>query len=495
MKHLDELQFDNTYARMPAGFHTPVRPSPLRGSHVVGVSEAAAGLLDLDPNALRDASAVAGLAGVAPLPGGDPVAMCYAGHQFGRYVPQLGDGRAIVLGEVVNGQGQRWELQLKGAGLTPYSRDGDGRAVLRSSIREYLCSEAMHALGIPSTRALCLFDSDEEVYRERIERGALLVRMAPSHVRFGSFEVFYYRGQYRQLRQLADYVIGHDFPQLQDASTPYLDLLREVVRRTANLIAAWQLVGFAHGVMNTDNMSILGLTLDYGPFGFLDAYDPGFVCNHSDYHGRYAFDRQPSIGLWNLTCLAQALLPLIDAEDGEAAAEQAQEVLAEYQPTLAATYAAGMNAKLGLRDQRAGDQQLAEDLLGLFAENRVDYTNLMRDLSGLALQDPERDGPLRDRFVDRPAFDRWLRVYRARLRAEGSEDTSRAARIRAVNPRYILRNYLAQQAIEGAEVGDYSELERLQRVLARPFDDQPEMAAYALEPPDWGRHLEVSCSS
>ncbi len=496
MKRLRDLEFDNSFARLPPGlFHSPVRPTPLAGVHLVSASPAAAGLLELAPDALHDGEALGLLGGAAPWPGTEPVAMCYAGHQFGHYVPQLGDGRAMILGEVATGQGERWELQLKGSGLTPYSRDGDGRAVLRSTIREYLCSEAMHALGIPTTRALCMFASGEEVYRERIEHGALLLRMAPSHVRFGSFEVFYYRGQYRQLRQLADYVITHDFPTLRERPDPYMALLREVVVRTARLVAQWQLIGFAHGVMNTDNMSILGLTLDYGPFGFLDAYEPGFVCNHSDWHGRYAFDRQPSIGLWNLSCLAQALLPLFDAQDGEAAAELARDALAAYEPTLIEHYRAGMRAKLGLRETHDGDAQLGARLLELMAAGGTDYTRLFRDLAELATDGGRGDPALRDRFLDREAFDAWAVDYRARLRAEHSEDAARRAAMRAVNPRYILRNYLAQQAIGRAEQGDYSEIERLLELLARPYDEQPEMAHYAAEPPDWGRRLEVSCSS
>ena len=385
MKQLADLAFENSYARLPSGMHARVRPTPLRGAHLASVSPAAAALLDLSPDVLRQQEAIAALSGSRPLPDMDPIAMCYAGHQFGHFVPQLGDGRALVLGEVVTDAGAHWELQLKGGGLTPFSRDGDGRAVLRSTIREYLCSEAMHGLGIPTTRALCLFGSDEEVYRERIERGALLVRMAPSHVRFGSFEVFYHRQQYRQLQQLADYVIDHDLPQLRGEERPYLALLREVVERTARLMAQWQLVGFAHGVMNTDNMSILGLTLDYGPFGFIDSYDPGFICNHSDHHGRYAFDRQPSVGLWNLTCLAQALLPLLDADDVETSVEQAREALADYEPAFDAAYLSGMRAKLGLREQRADDPALAAALLDIMAANRVDYTNLFRDLASLRL--------------------------------------------------------------------------------------------------------------
>jgi uncharacterized protein YdiU (UPF0061 family) len=452
-------------------------------------------LLGLQAGCLFDDPLQQWLAGARPLPGSEPVAMCYAGHQFGHFVPQLGDGRAIVLGEVATAGDGHWEVQLKGAGLTPFSRDGDGRAVLRSTVREYLCSEAMHGLGIPTTRALCLFDSDEEVYRERIERGALLVRLAPSHVRFGSFEVFYHRQQYGRLRELADYVIDHDFPQLREQASPYLEMLREAVTRTARLMAQWQLVGFAHGVMNTDNMSILGLTLDYGPFGFLDAYDPGFICNHSDYQGRYAFERQPAIGLWNLTCLAQALLPLLDADDGEKAAAMAREVLDDYQPELAAAYAAGMRAKLGLRERDGSDQELSSHLLDLMRDSAADYTNLFRDLAAIDAASDLPDHRLRDRFVDREAFDAWLTLYRARLRREGRTDAVRRAEMHAANPRYILRNYLAERAIRAAEAGDYREIERLRLLLAHPFDEQPAMAGYAQEPPDWGRELAVSCSS
>lgn len=496
MKKLSDLCFDNSYARLPAGMHTPVRPDPLHNARLVSASPQAAELLGLDPSQFAERETLDALSGRAVLPGMQPIATCYAGHQFGHYVPRLGDGRAIVLGEVDTGHGARWELQLKGAGLTPYSRDGDGRAVLRSTIREYLCSEAMHALGVPTTRALCMFDSDEEVFRERIERGALLVRMAPSHVRFGSFEFHYHRQQYPALRQLADYVVRHDFPDLHEQPEPYLALLREVVRRTARLMASWQLVGFAHGVMNTDNMSILGLTLDYGPFGFMDAYDPGFICNHSDHHGRYAFDQQPAIGLWNLTCLAQAMLPLFDETDGEAAAERARDVLAGYEPEFVQAYADGLRAKLGLREWSVGDEVLAQRLLDLMAAGAVDYTNLFRDLARLPVgQRAGAETTLRERFADPGGFDAWAADYRARLRSEAGDDEARRRSMDAVNPRYVLRNFLAQRAIDRAEQGDYSEIERLLQLLSRPFDEQPSMAAYADEPPDWGRRLAVSCSS
>ncbi len=494
MKSLQELRFDNRFARLPGVFYSPVRPTPMPDPYLVAASPEACALIDLDPRALRTPEARDCFIGARLLPGMQPLAALYAGHQFGHYVPQLGDGRAILLGEVRNQDGSFWELQLKGAGLTPYSRDGDGRAVLRSSIREFLCSEAMAGLGIPTTRALCLLGSDEEVYREQIETGAVLVRMAPSFVRFGSFEVFFYREQYRHLRELADYVLAHDYPALREAAHPYLALLEEVVRRTARLVAQWQLVGFAHGVLNTDNMSILGLTLDYGPFGFLDRYDPGFVCNHSDHQGRYAFDRQPSIGLWNLTCLAQAMLPLLD-EDGNRAAELAQQALRGYEPALVETWADGMRAKLGLREAHDGDRELLGRLLDAMHRQQADYTLTFRRLADLRLDDPAADGPVRDLFIEREAFDAWARDYRARLRAEGSRDAGRQAAMRAVNPRYVLRNYLAQQAIERAARGDFSEVERLRRVLARPFDEQPEHDDLAALPPEWADQISVSCSS
>ncbi len=495
MTSLADLKFDNSFAALPEGFHSRVTPSPLAGTHLISVSPASAALLEMTPEQLCSEQAMAWLSGQIPLPDGDPVAMCYAGHQFGYYVPQLGDGRALILGEVCTGSSGHWELQLKGSGLTPYSREGDGRAVLRSSIREYLCSEAMHALGIPTTRALCLFGSEEPVYREGLERGALLVRMAPSHVRFGSFEVFYYRQRFDRLRQLADYVVDHDYPHLCDLAEPHAALLGEIIQRTATLMAQWQLVGFAHGVMNTDNMSALGLTLDYGPFGFMEAYEPGLICNHSDYQGRYAFDQQPAIGLWNLTRLAQAMLPLLDADHGETAAERAHELLDLYKPALSEAYIGGLRAKLGLRDAQADDYALAQRLLDLMADDKVDFTNLFRDLADLQVASDDQDAALRQRFADRARFDAWAADYRARLRQEQSVDSERRAAMHAVNPRYVLRNYLAQQAIEQAEQGDYSEVERLLTVLLRPFDDQPGMAAYAAEPPDWARDLAVSCSS
>ena len=492
MKRLEDLTFSNSFARLPEGFFQRLEVSPLQGAHLAMFNHQAATLLDLHPDEAQREDLHAFFNGEKELPGYEPLAAIYAGHQFGHLTPQLGDGRAILLGEVMNQAGERWELQLKGAGITPYSRRGDGRAVLRSTIREYLCSEAMHGLGIPTTRALLMTGSKEEVYREQIETGAMLLRMAPSHVRFGSFELFYYRSEIEPIQQLADYLIAHHYPELVDHETRYLELFRQIILRTAEMIAQWQLVGFAHGVMNTDNMSVLGLTLDYGPFGFLDAYEPGYICNHSDPYGRYAFDQQPTIGGWNLSKLGQALLPILEGEP-ETAASAANAVLEEYDPQLQQHFHQGMLKKLGLKESRDGDKALIDDLLKLLADNRVDYTRFFRTLCDF--NEVVEQCPLRDDFLDRNAFDSWVERYAERLLTEGSQREQRQAEMKQANPKYILRNYLAQQAIEKAEKGDYSEIERLHKLLQHPFDEQPENDHYAVAPPEWSEELEISCSS
>lgn len=488
MRSLEQLNFDNSYARLPPAFYTRLAPTPLANPYLVSFNEDAARLIDLDPRQAGRPELCAALAGNWIPPGADPIAMLYSGHQFGHYVPQLGDGRAILLGEIVNAAGERWTMHLKGAGQTPYSRTADGRAVLRSTIREYLCSEAMHALGIPTTRALAVVGADEPVYRESVETAAVLTRLAPSHVRFGSFEVFYYRRQVDELRTLADYVIAHHFAELEHAPDKYARFLGEVAQRTARLIASWQAVGFAHGVMNTDNMSVLGLTFDYGPFGFMEGFDPGFICNHSDDLGRYSFERQPDIGLWNLTCLAQALTPLIPVEECRAA-------LAQYEPAYVERYAGLMRAKFGFASARDEDRELITGALGLLAADRVDYTLFFRRLADLAA-DPEHPATaLRAMFTDTAALDAWARRYRQRLALDAGADSERRQRMNRINPKYVLRNYLAQVAIQRAQERDYSEVERLARLLRRPFDEQPELESYAAPPPDWARHIEVSCSS
>jgi uncharacterized protein YdiU (UPF0061 family) len=480
MLTLESLTFDNGFAALPETFYSRVSATPLPDPYLVCASPSALALLGLAPDEAARPAFAEVFAGNRMLPGMAPLAALYAGHQFGQWVPQLGDGRALLLGEA-----QGWEIQLKGAGRTPYSRGGDGRAVLRSSIREFLCSEAMAALGIPTTRALALVGSDQPVYREARETAAVVTRLAPGFVRFGSFEVFYARNQVDALRQLADHVIARHYPDLAARDAPHVALLAEIGQRTARLMAEWQAVGFAHGVMNTDNMSVLGLTLDYGPFGFLDAYDPGFICNHSDPQGRYAFNRQPEVGAWNVTRLAQALLPLISVE-------AAQQAISHYPETFARHYMAKMTAKFGLPMQEAAGPVIT-DALQLLAQNRVDYTIFMRRLCDFDTAPGAVNAPLRDLFIDRAGFDAWAVRYAA---LAGHADADRAAAMKQVNPKFILRNHLAEGAIRQAtDARDYREIARLLDLLSRPFDEQPESEAYAAEPPDWARQIEVSCSS
>ncbi|MEC4674199.1 MAG: YdiU family protein [Nitrospirota bacterium] len=489
MRKLTSLAFDNTYARLPDVFFERVNPTPFDAPHLASFNPAAATLIDLDPDEAKQPEFADYVCSKRTLPGSEPIAMLYAGHQFGHYVPQLGDGRAILLGEVRNERGEKWDLHLKGAGLTRFSRDGDGRAVLRSTIREYLCGEAMHGLGIPTTRSLCLISSNEGVLRERPEPGAMLIRMAPTHVRFGSFEVFFYRRQHDHLKTLAEHVIAEHFPYLVDDPQRYARLLAEVARRTGRMIAQWQTVGWAHGVMNTDNMSILGLTLDYGPYGFMDDFNPGFVPNHSDHQGRYSFQNQPDIGYWNIRAIAQALSPLLEEADVLGAPEI-------YEETMLKTYADLMQAKLGLQETQEGDDKLRRDLLAQMHSNHVDYTNFFRALGNYKQDEPSANAEIRDQFLDREGFDWWAEHYQARLKAEHSVDSERKARMDRCNPKYILRNYLAQVAIQRAtEQQDYTEIDRLLELLRYPFDDQPEMNEYAAPPPDWGKQIVVSCSS
>ncbi|WP_443093271.1 protein adenylyltransferase SelO [Duganella lactea] len=482
-----KLPLDNSFASLPPAFYTRLMPTPLPSPYLVALSAPAARLIGLTPDEL--AASLDTLIGNAVPERAQPLAAVYSGHQFGVWAGQLGDGRAILFGDVATAEGPM-ELQWKGAGLTPYSRMGDGRAVLRSSIREFLCSEAMHALGIPTSRALSVAGSDQGVMRETVETAAVVVRMAPSFVRFGSFEHWYYRKKNDELKVLADYVIDRFYPSLRAADNPYAALLEEVTRRTAHLIAQWQAVGFMHGVMNTDNMSIVGLTLDYGPFGFMEAFDANHICNHTDQQGRYSYANQPQIGHWNCYALAQALLPLIGDVDATQAA------LDVYQPEFARKMDELLHAKLGLTvlaQHAEDDRALCDDLFAML--QGVDFTLFFRRLSGVRAADASGDEPLRDLFIERPVFDAWAERYRARLRAEESDDAQRTVAMNQTNPKYVLRNYLAQVAIEKAQNKDFSEVERLLAVLRRPYDEQPEHEHYAALPPDWASHLEVSCSS
>ena len=487
MKALDELTFDNRFARLGDAFSTSVLPDPIEEPTLVVASEDALALLDLPLAQAQTPAFVDLFSGHTLWEDADPRAMVYSGHQFGGYSPRLGDGRGLLLGEVHNDADEHWDLHLKGAGLTPYSRMGDGRAVLRSSIREFLASEALHALGIPSSRAACVIGSSTPVWRETQERAATVLRLAQSHVRFGSFEYFFYTQQHEPLKKLADHVMALHYPECLQQPEPYLAMFKAIVERQAEMIAKWQAYGFCHGVMNTDNMSILGITFDFGPFAFLDDFDQYFVCNHSDHEGRYAFSNQVPIGQWNLSALAQALTPFISVE-------ALREALGLFLPLYQAHYLDLMRRRLGLTTADESDADLIASLLQLMQNSGVDYTLFFRklgeDSTDVAV------GHLRDDFVDRAGFDAWADTYKARVAGEpASSQDERRARMHAVNPLYMLRNYLAQRAIEAAEKGDYSEVRRLHDVLRTPFQEQPGMESYAQRPPDWGKHLEISCSS
>ena len=486
MKRLTDLTFDNRYARLGDAFSTEVLPEPIAEPRLVVVSTAALALLDLDPQE-ADSQAFAELfAGHKLWSEAEPRAMVYSGHQFGGYSPRLGDGRGLLLGEVVNEAGEYWDLHLKGAGPTPYSRMGDGRAVLRSSIREFLASEHLHALGIPSSRALCVTASSTPVWREKQESAAMLLRLAPSHVRFGHFEYFYYTRQHEQLKQLGEHVLRCHFPECLQQEQPYLAMFREVIERNAELIAHWQAYGFCHGVMNSDNMSILGITFDYGPYAFLDDFDAQHICNHSDDTGRYSFSNQVPIAQWNLAALGQALTPLVEVD-------ALREALALFLPLYQAHYLDLMRRRLGWLEADQGDEARVQRLLQLMQGSAVDYSNFFRELGDSA---PEQAlSRLRDDFTDLAGFDAWAADYRTRSAMDGHDQEQRRARMHAANPKYILRNYLAQQAIEAAERGDYDPVRELHAVLSRPFDEQPGQERYAQRPPDWGKHLEISCSS
>lgn len=483
-----DLVWDNSFYQLGTRFFTRLAPQPLPDPYWVGRSPAVAKLLGLDERWLHSDEMLQALSGNQPISGTQPLASVYSGHQFGHWAGQLGDGRAILLGETAG-----LEVQLKGSGLTPYSRMGDGRAVLRSSIREFLCSEAMHGLGIPTTRALCVTGSDEEVWRESLETAAVVTRVAPSFVRFGHFEHFAARHQIAELKTLADYVIDRFYPECRasgaSAGNAYAALLQKVVQRTGEMVAHWQAVGFCHGVMNTDNMSILGLTIDYGPFQFLDAFHPGHICNHSDHHGRYAFDRQPDIAHWNLFALAQAMLPIIGEQEAALAA------LNGFKAAFEARFFTLMGNKLGLAGAEgvaSGDLAgLIEAVLALLAKDRVDYTIFWRRLShAVATGSVE---PVRDLFVDRPALDAWLLLFQ-KLSAH-MDQTLQADLMLKSNPKFVLRNHLAQTAIAAAQQKDFSGVATLLALLQSPFDEHPGFDAYADLPPEWASQIEISCSS
>jgi uncharacterized protein YdiU (UPF0061 family) len=487
----DLIAFDNSYARLPDRFYTRLAPTPVAAPKLLRINERLAEALGIDPKALAAPDGVAALAGNRVPRGAEPLAMVYAGHQFGNWVPQLGDGRAILLGEVRGRDGLRYDIQLKGSGPTPYSRRGDGRAALGPVLREFIVSEAMASLGIPTTRTLAAVTTGEEILRQDgLQPGAVLTRVAKSHVRVGTFEYFANRGDADGVRILADYVIERLYPQAAKTDNPYRMLLDAVVTRTAELVARWQLVGFIHGVMNTDNTAIAGETIDYGPCAFMDAYDPATVFSSIDSGGRYAYGNQPGIAQWNLVRLAQALLPLLAADEKDAVAI-AREILQSYAVRFTTAYHAGLIAKMGLEAEREGDVALAEDLLARMTANHADFTLTFRYLADAIASGPEQDGPVRARFDDPASFDGWAATWRARLARESRDDAARRAAMRAVNPLFIPRNHRVEAALAAARNGDLSLFDELMSVLSKPFDDQPAHASYA-DPP---RPEEVVCET
>lgn len=486
---LSKLHLQHHFADLGPVFGTPTAPTPLQNPHTIHVNKSVMALLGIDPGEAEHPEWALLTTGGQLFPGSKPFAMKYTGHQFGGYNPDLGDGRALLLGEIEH-DGQRWELHLKGAGKTPYSRFADGRAVLRSTIREYLAGEALTALGIRSTRALSIAGSDEPVAREKMETGAALIRVARSHVRFGHFEYLFYTRQLEAQKKLVAFVCEQFLPEVCDQATEVQAeaLLRYTVARSAELAAGWQSVGFAHGVLNTDNMSIIGDTFDFGPYGFLDDYEPGFICNHSDHTGRYAFDAQPGVVLWNLNALAHAFSSLLDTET-------LKDCLGKFQPLLIDYYAGLMRAKLGLAVEDDGDQQLCADLLQLMEHGRVDYSLFFRALSHYSGERPAAALEVLVAPAQHEALADWLRRYDQRLQKESRSAQERSKAMLATNPKFVLRNYLAQRVIEAAEAGDYQPLATFFDLLQSPFEEHPGFEDWAAAPSDSGKHLPISCSS
>ena len=473
-------------------------PTPIPKPYWVAFSPSSAKLADI---ALNEASLPVDQAWLEVLSGNqlntkdhhfpNPISTAYSGHQFGVWAGQLGDGRAILLGDIA---GQ--ELQLKGAGKTRFSRMGDGRAVLRSSIREFLCSEAMHSLGIPTTRALSIVGSDLPIMRETMETAAVCARLAPSFMRVGHFEHFAALQNPIRLKELADSLLKHHFPESLEVSDPYLDLFKRICERNAKLVAQWQAVGFCHGVLNSDNISVLGLTIDYGPFGFLDQFQIDHICNHSDQGGRYAYHRQPQIMHWNMACLASAMIPLLELHlDEKQAQDQLRTALESFPIVYAQTWQSLFRKKLGFTTTQEGDIALIERLLQAMHDSRVDFSSFFRNLGKVKTDTPIEQISLRNEFINRELIDQWFTDYVARLQSESSNDTLRQQAMNQVNPKYILRNHLAQIAIEQAQKKDFSEVTKLLTILSNPFDEQPEHEAYALAPPPNLNPIEVSCSS
>jgi uncharacterized protein YdiU (UPF0061 family) len=469
------LPFDNSYARLPERFYARLAPTPVAQPRLIKLNTPLAAELGLDAGLLASPQGVQMLAGNLMATGSEPIALAYAGHQFGNFVPQLGDGRAILLGEVVDTHGRRRDIQLKGSGPTPFSRRGDGRAALGPVLREYIVSEAMARLGIPTTRSLAAVTTGEPVFRETTLPGAVLTRVASSHIRVGTFQFFAARGDVEALRLLADHVIARHCPDALGEDR-YRQLFDRVVGRQAELVARWMLVGFIHGVMNTDNCSIAGETIDYGPCAFMDAYDPKTVFSSIDHGGRYAYANQPRIAHWNLARFGETLLPLL-GDDSDRALAIANEVLATFQPRFGTTLLTGLRRKLGLFTDEEGDATLAQDLLNAMTAGAADFTLVFRKL------DPESDARVRTLFSTPEAYDAWAVRWRERIAREPQDAATRRDAMRSVNPAYIPRNHRVEAALAAAiEREDFAPFEELLQVLDKPFEERPQFAGYA-EPP------------
>jgi len=475
---LTDLKLKSDYLSLDDIFYHQVQPAPLNQPHLISANPDMADMIALDREELYTEDFVHFVNGEDKIPH-KPYAMCYAGHQFGFFVPRLGDGRAINLG-AVNG----WHLQLKGAGETRYSRAGDGRAVLRSSIREYLMSEAMHSLGIPTTRALAIIGSTHRVYRERWESGAIVLRMSPSWIRFGSFEYFYHNKKNQELAALADYTLKESFPHLVGDKDAYLKMFAEVVQSTATMIAQWMGVGFNHGVMNTDNMSIAGLTIDYGPYAFLDEYNFDYVCNHTDHNGRYSFGNQPQVGKWNLSMLMQALSPLVHID-------KLKEVLETYGAIFNRVHIQILRDKIGLKTAHDKDGELLSTLFDVMQVQRIDYTYFFRMLS---CYDGDRAHLLEMSKIQKP-LQEWLDLYDKRLKLENQTTKERLEGMKMCNPKYVLKNYMLQETIDKADEGDFSGVEDLMTLAKNPFDEHNAFDHFAKEVPLKHKNVKLSCSS
>ena len=474
--------FENTYSRLPEHFFSRLNPTPVTDPQLVKLNVALAQSLGLDPDALASRQGVEILVGNRVAEGAEPLAIAYAGHQFGHFVPKLGDGRANLLGEVMGHDGVRYDIQLKGSGPTPFSRRGDGRAALGPVLREYIVSEAMAALGVPTTRALAAVTTGEQVLRETVLPGAVLTRVAASHLRIGTFQYFAAQGDTEAARTLANYAIARHYPEIARADRPYRALLDGVIARHARLVAQWMLIGFIHGVMNTDNMSISGETIDYGPCAFMEAYDPNKVFSSIDRQGRYAYSNQPHAAYWNLMRLAEALLPLLEEEEGsrEGALVSANDALAAFEPQFEAARIAGLRRKLGLFTEQEADAALAQELLDRMAANDADFTLTFRRLCDAAVG-LEGDVGVRSLFAEPGAYDSWAALWRQRMSHEAISAKERVEAMQATNPAFIPRNHRVEAVLDAAMARrDFQPFEELLDVVSRPYEDRPDLERYAV---------------